>query len=53
VDFDITDKLPMRYAGFDTYCRKKAGYNGNIHKVFSIPMKLVRLREMYLNEACS
>jgi hypothetical protein len=64
VGFDVTDQLLIRFSAFVRYWRKKWEYNETVHQLFidfkkaydsvsrefGIPMKLVRLIKMCLNE---
>jgi hypothetical protein len=65
VGFDVTDQLLIRFSAFVRYWRKKWEYDEkaydsvrrevlyNILIEFGVPMKLVRLIKMRLNEAYS
>jgi hypothetical protein len=56
VDFGTTGQLPITYSAFVKYLRKKWTYSEAVNQLFidfiefGIPMKLVRLTNMSVNE---
>jgi hypothetical protein len=56
VGFNVIDQLLIRFSAFNRHWRKKYEYNETVHQLFTefgVPMKLVRLIMMCLNETYS